>query len=384
MTAFDRIIARRNTDSYKWDGAHQLFGRDVLPFWVADMDFAVPEPVLEAIHRRASHPVFGYQLRSDAIRDAVRDWLAERHDWRVPAEWLMFCPPSTIVGMVGLVTRLVEPGAAVACHVPGYSPLFRLVEDNGRRLVRCPLTERAGRFHLDADDLERRLTDDVRMLLLCNPHNPTGRVFTEAELRAVADIAQQRNLTVVCDEVHADLVMPGYRHMPFGWVGGDRTVTVISPNKTFNTAGLPQSTFVIPDPRIRTVFAAFLDTMQLNHDSTFGAIAAEAAYRHGAPWLDALLEYLDGNHRLVRTFFDEELPGVQAAPAEGTYLAWLDFRETGLGEDEVMRRLVEKGGVGLYAGTAFGPEGEGFFRMNIACSKETLRRGLEGIALALR
>ena len=380
LSHFDPMIDRRGTSSSKWE---KYAGSDVLPFWVADMDFAAPEAVVEAIRRRVAHPVFGYEQRSDGLVEAVRRWLAERHGWQVPAEQLMFCPPSTIVGMIGLVTRLVEPGAAVACHVPGYGPLFRLVEDNGRRLVRCPLIERGGRFHLDADDLGRRLTDDVRMLILCNPHNPTGRVFSGAELGAVAELAEERGLYVVSDEVHADLVMPGHRHIPFGRVGGERTVTVISPNKAFNTAGLPQSTFIIPDRRVRATFAAFLDTMQLNHDSTFGAVAAEAAYRDGAAWLDALLEYLDGNHRLLRSFLAARLPTIRVAPAEGTYLAWLDFRETGLGEEELMRRLVERGGVGLYPGTAFGPEGEGFFRMNLACPRETLQRGLEGIARAL-
>lgn len=384
MSAFDRIIERRGTGSYKWDGAAAVYGRDVLPFWVADMDFAAPDPVLEAVRRRADHPVFGYEAHSGALAEAVRLWIATRHEWAVSPEWLMFCPPSTIVGMAGLVTRLTGPEAGIACHTPGYSPLFRLVGDNGRRLVRCPLVERQGRFRLDADDLRRRLDDDVRMLLLCNPHNPTGRVFTETELRTVAELAAEHDLIVVSDEVHCDLVMPGHRHVPFGRLGGERTVTVISPNKTFNTAGMPQSTFVIPDPEVRAAFAGFLDTMQLNHESTFGAVAAEAAYRHGAAWLDRLVGYLDGNHRLVRTFLADNVPAVRLAPAEGTYLVWLDCRGSGLTEEDLMKRLVETGGVGLYPGTAFGPEGRGFLRMNIACPREILARGLEGIARALR
>lgn len=378
------MIDRRGSGSYKWDGARALFGRDVLPFWVADMDFAAPESVLEAVRRRAEHPVFGYEAKGGAIVESVRRWISVRHEWNVRAEWLMFCPPSTIVGMIGLVTRLTARRAGVACHTPGYSPLFRLVEDNGRRLLRCPLVERQGRFHLDADDLRRRLDDDVRMLLLCNPHNPTGRVFTEAELHAVSELASEKDLIVVSDEVHCDLVMPGHRHIPFGRLGAERSVTVISPNKTFNTAGIPQSTFIIPDPEVRSVFAGFLDTMQLNHESTFGAVAADAAYRHGADWLDGLISYLDGNHRLARAYLEEHLPSVRVAPAEGTYLVWLDCRATGLAEEELLKRLVETGGVGLYPGTAFGAEGRGFLRMNVACPRETLRRGLEGIARALK
>lgn len=384
MSMFDRLVERRGTDSYKWDDVGALFGHeDILPFWVADMDFAVPEPVLAAVRRRAEHPVFGYESRGDSIRDAVTQWLSSRHDWTVPRDWLMFCPPSAIVGIYGLVTRLCPKGSAVACHTPGYGPLLGLIEDTGRRLVRCPLIERQGRFHLDVDDMRQRLDADVKMLLLCNPHNPTGRVFTQAELDDVAGLAIERDMFVVSDEVHCDLTMPGHRHIPFGKFANTRAATVISPNKTFNTAGLPHTTFVIPDPAMRAVFARFLDTLQLNHDSTFAAAAAAAAYRDCAGWLDELIGYLDGNHRLLAAYLHSNVPTVQPVPAEGTYLAWLDCRQTGFAEDELMRRLVEIGRVGLYPGSTFGREGRGFLRMNIACPRETLQRGLDGIARAL-
>lgn len=384
MSDFDSPVDRRGSDSYKWDGAGAVFHREgLLPFWVADMDFRTPAPIVEAVRRRAEHPVFGYERRSEESIAAVREWLERRHGWIIEREWLMFCPPSSIVAMYGLVDRLTKPGDSVACHVPGYHPLFQLVEDNERQLLRCPMIERDGRYVVDVADMSTRIRDDTRLLLLCNPHNPTGRVLTEEELAGVAALAAERDMVVVSDEVHADLVMPGYRHLPFGKVRPERSVTVISPNKTFNTAGLPQSSLVIPDPELRRAFARFLDTLQLNHDSTFGVTAMVAAYRHCGGWLDELIEYVAENHRYLGQYLAERVPQISAAAAEGTYLAWLDFRRIGLSEEELQRRLVDIGGVGLYAGTQFGREGSGFFRMNVACPRSQLERGLEGMERAL-
>jgi len=221
------------------------------------------------------------------------------------------------------------------------------------------------------------------MIILCNPHNPTGRVFTTQELGAIARVAEEHDLLVVSDEVHCDLVLPGHRHVPFGTLGGRRSVTVISPNKTFNTAGIPQATLVIPDATVRQQFRLYLNTMQLNHDSTFGAVGMIAGYRHCAGWLDRVIEYIADNHRFVAAWLEKNLPEVKKISAEATYLAWLDFRATGLSEGEIMHRLVHKGGVGLYPGTDFGAAGAGYFRMNIACPRAQLERGLECIRSAL-
>jgi cystathionine beta-lyase len=227
------------------------------------------------------------------------------------------------------------------------------------------------------------LEADTGMVLLCSPHNPTGRVFTDAELSALASLAERRDLLVVSDEVHCDLVMPGHRHLPYGTLGGERSVTVISPNKTFNTAGIPQATLIIPDAGIRKKFQRFLNTLQLNHDATFGAVGMVAGYRHCAGWLDEVVQYVADNHRFAEGFLAAEVPAVRKVAAEATYLAWLDFRKTGLSEPQIMQRLVEIGGVGLYAGTEFGAAGEGFFRMNLACPRATLELGLEGIRKAM-
>jgi cystathionine beta-lyase len=384
MSDFDTAIDRRGSNSYKWDDNERLFGRrDLMPFWVADMDFATPAPILDAIRERSRHPVLGYEIRPDSYFDAVGDWLATRHQWTVPREWMMFCPPSSIVGIHGLVTTLTAPGDSILVPTPNYGPLLRLVADNDRRLLRAPLVEEGGRFRLDAGRIEQQLEADTRMVIISSPHNPTGRVFTQEELNDLAALAEKRELVVISDEVHCDLVLPGHRHTPYGSVGGQRAVTVVSPNKTFNTAGIPQATLIIPDAGIRDTFGSFLNTTQLNHDSTFGAVGMVSAYRHCADWLDRLIPYLDENHRLVGEYLRDNVPGVNKVVAEGTYLAWLDCRALQLGEAEIMHRLVADGGVGLYGGSEFGPDSEGFFRMNIACPRDYLLRGLDGIRRAL-
>lgn len=383
---FGERLDRRGKASFKWDDNQRLFGRpDLLPFWVADMDFRTPQPILDAIAERCRHPVLGYEIRQDEYYDAVIDWLSRRHGWVVQREWLKFCPPSAIVGIHGLISELTRSGDSIATPTPTYGPLISLIVRNGRTIIRNPLREDSdGRFHLDVPDLAARLKPDTRLVLLCSPNNPVGRVFERAELDALATLAASRDLIVVSDEVHADLAMPGCRHIPYGIVGGNRSVTVISPNKTFNTAGIPQTTLIIPDAGLRARFQTYLNRMQLNHDCTFGTVGMLAGYRHCEGWLDAARAYIADNHRFAGEYLESELHGVRKVKAEGTYLGWLDFRATGMTQDEIMQRLVHKGGVGLYSGTDFGEEGRGFFRMNLACPRSLLEEGLTGIAAAMK
>ena len=382
---FDAQIERRGTDSFKWDDNRRLFGRaDLMPFWVADMDFATPQPILDAIRARCEHPVLGYGIRSDPYFDAIREWLLTRHNWNVPREWMMFCPPSSIVGIHGVISAITRPGESIAAPTPTYGPLIDLIVRNGRRIIRNSLREDGdGRFHLDVDNLASKIEPDTRLVVLCSPNNPVGRVFTREELQALADLAEKKNLVVVSDEVHMDLVMPGYRHIPYGSIGGARSVTVISPNKSFNTAGIPQATLIIPDAELRRDYQAYLNKMQLNHDSTFGAEGMIAGYRHCGLWLDDVITYIAGNHAFASEYLEARVSGVRKVKAEATYLGWLDFRGTGLAQDEIMDRLVNVGGVGLYSGTDFGEEGRGFFRMNLACPRALLEKGLDGIRAAM-
>lgn len=385
MSHFERAPDRRGTGSYKWDGGQAVFGKDnLLPFWVADMDFATPEPVLEAVRQRLAHPVLGYEDRTPEYLQCVQHWLSTRHGWDVPQDSLMFCPPSTIVAMYGLIVSLTAPGDGIVVPTPTYGPLIQLVENTGRRLIRCPMIASGKRFVLDLESLEAGAKDSASMLILCSPHNPTGRVFTRDELAGVTSIAEHSDLIVISDEVHADLLRPGFRHHPFGSLGLRRSATVISPNKTFNSAGLPQASLVIPDPAMRQALQQYLDTVQVNHDSSFGGVAMMAAYRDCADWLEELLLVLDRNHRRVEEVVTGQIEGVRHWPAEATYLAWLDYRDTGLSETEVQQRLTEIGGIGLYNGSLFGDEGRGFLRMNIACPAETLELGLDGLRKSFR
>ena len=384
MSEFDLEIDRRGTDSFKWDDNKRMFGTaDLMPFWVADMDFATPAPILDAIRERCSHPVLGYGIRTDEFFDAITVWIAERHGFEVPREWLMFCPPSSIVGIFGLVTALTDKGDRILVPTPNYGPLLGLVNQNGRELACVPMAEENGEFSLDMGAFEGNVTDKTRMLIFSNPHNPTGRVFTREELETLAAFAADHDLFVVADEVHSDLVLPGHRHVPFVDVARARAVTVMSPNKTFNTAGIPQATLLIPDADVREAFQRFLNVTQLNHESTFGAVGAFAGYRQCAAWLDRLLSYLAENHRWLGDFLHTELPQVRKIPAQGTYLAWLDCRELGLPDEELMRRLVERGGVALYGGSEFGPHSAGFMRMNLACPRTRLERGAQALVRAL-
>lgn len=384
MSLFDTELDRRGSNSFKWDGNERQFGRsDLLPFWVADMDFATPAPILRSIEERVRHPVLGYEVRPAEYADTVLDWIARRHGWNVPRDWLVFCPPSSIVAIYGLIMTRTKPGDGIIVPTPTYGPLIGLVEKNGRRLIRSPLRQTATRFELDVEGMAKLVEHDGMMVLLCSPHNPTGRVFDSKELAALCDLANERQLTVVSDEVHADLIRPGRRHLPFGSLGVQRSATVFSPNKSFNTAGLPQSSLVIPDASLRKSMQTFLNTLQINHDHTFGGPAMISAYRECEGWLDDALRYIDGNHARVAQFFSEQLPSVRVWPAEGTYLAWLDYRALGIDEAEAQSRLVEKGGVGLYPGSLFGDEGVGFLRMNVACPRSVLERGLQQIRKAL-
>ncbi len=286
---------------------------------------------------------------------------------------------------VGKTIIHVAQERTAACHDPRHInaqlSTFRVVVVNWFIVVNRRSIN--GRFVFDEAELISRLRPDTRMIILCNPHNPTGRVFTTNELAVIARIAETHDLQIVSDEVHCDLVMPGHRHIPFCKLAPGRSVTVVSPNKTFNTAGIPQATFVIPDESVRQRFRSFLNTLQLNHDSTFGAVGMLVGYRQCADWLDRVIEYIAANHRFAAGWLVENLPQVRKIRAEATYLAWLDFRDTGLSESDIVHRLVHMGRVGLYPGTDFGAAGEGFFRMNLACPRAQLERGLQGIQAAL-
>lgn len=388
---FDRLLDRTNTDCEKWDSLIELFGRDdVTPLWVADMDFASPRAVVSALVERAQHPTYGYTFASRSLREAAAGWVERRYGWEISADWIV-TSPGVVPGLAISVLAYTEPGDGVIVQSPVYPAFFEVVEGNGRRLLNNELKMEAdGRYRIDWDDLEAKL-DSARLVLLCSPANPVGRVWTDDELARLAGMCASRRVIVVSDEIHCDIVYPGATHIPFGSLGqgaASRSVTLMAPSKTFNVQGLAASVAVIPSEGLRERFTKVRAGLGLSQCNLFGLTALEAGYREGDAWLDRLLEYLQGNLRYLQEFAASRLFGIRAAPAEGMYVVWLDCRELGrrlgLDADGLIDFFVNRARVGLSDGRMFGPGGEGFMRINIGCPRVVLKEGLERIERALR
>ena len=381
---FDRVIAREGTGAVKLEWRKQLFGReDILPMWVADMDFAVPPFVSEAIRKRAEHPIYGYTALTDSYYEAVIGWQRRRLGWEIQKEWLFFTP-GVVTALNLLVETFTRPGDAVIVQPPVYFPFFWAVERNGRNLLLNTLREEKGTYGIDWDDLEAKVRSGAKMLILCSPHNPVSRAWTRSELERIGRLCVENGVLILSDEIHGDLVMPGHTHTPMATLSEEiarNTLTCIAPSKTFNLAGLFTSSVIIPDEELRKKYQATQDRIHLS-PNIFGITASEAAYTHGDEWLKALLSYLSGNAALVEQALLQRLPRLKLSPLEATYLLWLDFREFGMSDEEVAKRLVEKAGVGLSPGKMFGPGGEGFQRMNIGCPRPILEQALESIIQA--
>ncbi len=348
------------------------------------MDFAAPQAVLDALQARVAHGVFGYTVPTDAYYEAIAGWFARRHGWALRTEWLVYSP-GVVTSLVVSVLAFTEPGDKVLIQPPVYPPFRDVVRRNGRMVVENPLILRGGRYEMDLDHLEAQLRDGVKLVFLCSPHNPVGRVWTADELRRFGELCAKHGVIVVADEIHCDLVYPGHRHVPLASLDeafADITVTCNAPTKTFNIPGLHVSTAVIPNEALRRRFAATLGNLAMTSLHTLSAVALEAAYRHGDAWLDRLLRYLDENLRRVCAAFAGEFP-IRALRPEGTYLVWLDCRDLGLDDDALARFLCQEAKVGLNAGASFGTGGEGFMRMNIACPRATLEEGILRIERAV-
>ena len=383
---FDRIIDRRGTYSYKYDGLKKVFGRDdVLPMWVADMDFAVPPAVQEAIRRRAEHPVYGYTFRPDAYYLSIIDWLGRRHAWPVEREWIVYTP-GIVPALNMAVQGFTEPGDGVILQSPVYHPFFHAIDLNHRKMLNSRLVEEEGYYTIDFDDLEEKARG-AKMLLLSNPHNPVGRSWEEEELRRLGEICVEHDVLIVSDEIHADLTLPGYRHIPLASLSKEiaaRTITCMAPSKTFNLAGLSTSSVIISEEMIRERFKAVVESLHIGGGNLFGIEASIAAYNQGEPWLEALLEYIRGNVEYARTFLKEEMPEVKMSPVEATYLLWLDLRETAIEGEELKQFMVEEAKVGGNDGAMYGSGGEGFVRLNVACPRVIVEEAFERIYKALK
>ncbi|MBO2944028.1 pyridoxal phosphate-dependent aminotransferase [Paenibacillus sp. F411] len=385
---FDLNIDRTETSSLKWDHVHTIFGvTDALPLWVADMDFAAPPAVIQAMHDRVDHGVFGYTLPSQNYLEAVCGWMKSRHQWSIKPEWIQFCP-GVVPALSMLVSSLTEPGDGVVIQTPVYPPFYRVVKDQGRELIENVLVQdEDGRYDIDFEDLERCLAAErTKMIILCSPHNPVGRVWKREELSRIAELCQQHDVLVVSDEIHADLVFEPGAHTPFAALSEDaaqRSIICTAPSKTFNIAGLNTANLIIPNDSLKRKFAKTLETFAMGAITPLGAAATEAAYREGGEWLDALLTYVRGNMEYVRDYIAEHTPEVKVWLPEATYLLWLDFRALGLPDKELSKFLVEDAKLGLNNGASFGTVGDGFMRMNVACTSATLQEAMRRLEEAL-
>jgi len=376
----DTIIDRRGTGCLKYDFAVQR-GKpaDVLPFWVADMDFRVAEPITRALHARVDHGIFGYSEAGSSYFKALADWQKTYFHWTIHPEWLIKTPG--VVPAINIAVKaLTKPGDGVLLHQPVYYPFLSAIEKNGRRLVNSGLVLKEGHYEIDFDDMERKIEEGgVKLALLCTPHNPVGRVWTKEELTRYAEICLRHDVKIVADEIHQDFTYPGHTHTTFATISreaADNAIICTAPSKTFNIAGLQNSNIFIPNPEIRRAFQEELDAFGYDQLNVMGLVASEAAYREGRPWLEAVKSYLKGNLDFTRSFFKKEMPEMKLIEPEGTYLIWVDASAYGLSNEELAHKILYDCHLWLDMGYIFGKEGEGFLRFNLACPRETLEKGL--------
>jgi len=386
MYDFDEIIPRQGTDCLKYDLREAFFGdADVLPMWVADMDFRTPDFVVDAVKRRATHEIYGYSMRGAGWYDAVISWLDRRHSWAVEKDWIVFSP-GVVPALNMAVLAYTQPGDAVIVQPPVYFPFFSAVENHDRKLVYNPLKLEKGRLCIDFDDLAEKAKQGAKMLFLCNPHNPGGSVWSKYELTTLFYICREHNILIISDEIHSDLVLRGRKHTVLATVApetSDLVITAIAPSKTFNLAGMATSALVIPNKVMRRRFSETIENLHISLGTLFGNISSQAAYTHGDQWLDELLDYLRRNLDLAETYFRQHLPQITMIRPEATYMVWLDCRGLGLNDDELRDFMIKKARLGLNEGRSFGPGGSGFMRMNVACPLAVLRDALERLKSAV-
>lgn len=383
---FDRIIPRENTDCSKYDDRLKRFGRaDVLPMWVADMDFRAPDCVRQALQELVDQNLYGYHLKTERYYRAIVDWWARRHRYAVDPASIIFSP-GVVPALSHLVQALTVRGDGIILQPPVYHPFFWAVQANDRRMVLNPLREQGGEYSIDFDDLEAKARE-AKLLILCNPHNPVGRVWRREELARIAEICLRHGVTILSDEIHNDLVFRPWRHVPIAGLSPEVeriTVTCHAASKTFNVAGLSTAYIMIPNAELRQTFKRVSDALHVEALNPFGLRAMEAGFAEGEPWLEALLEYLAGNYRILRSYCETQLPRLGVSPIEGTYLAWVDFRRYGFSSQELKDCIIQKARLALNDGPMFGPGGEGFQRMNLACPRQVLRQALDQLKTALR
>ena len=385
---FDEIINRNGTDSVKWDGVEGRWGRnDLIPMWVADMDFRTAPPVVEALRKRAEHGIFGYVRVPDAYYAAVTNWFARRHDWQIEKEWIIYTT-GVVPALSAVIKALTVPGDKVMVQTPVYNCFFSSIRNNGCGMIANPLIYRNGTYQIDFADLEQKAADpSVKVLLLCNPHNPAGRVWTKQELTRIGDICIRNNVWVIADEIHCELVFPGHTYIPFASISQEflmHSVTCTSPSKAFNLAGLQIANIISADTDIRIKIDKAINVNEVCDVNPFGVEALMAAYNDSEEWLEELKQYLFANYNYLRAYFAECLPKFPVSMLEGTYLVWVDCSVLNQSSDEIVKTLLEKEKLWVNEGGLYGEAGEGFIRINIACPRQQLIEGLNRLRRALK
>ncbi len=385
---FDKVIERRNTGSSKWDNLKALFGSDdVLPLWVADMDFRIPQPIIDAISERIKHPVFGYTRVGAGAIGAVTQRLESKYGWKVSPESVVITP-GVVPAVNAAVRAYAGEGGAVVVQSPAYPPFWATGPNNKVRTVTNLLRFEGGRYEMDFEALERAFAESgAKAMILCSPHNPVGRVWSREELVRVGEIALKAGAVVISDEIHCELVLKGYKHIPFASISPEfeaNSITCFAPSKTFNVPGMHCSVAIIPDEDMRKRFNEARVGIQ-GTPAFLAIIAMEAAFRHGDEWLEQVLDYIEGNLEFLIKYTEERIPAIKPVRPEGTYLVWLDCRGLGIEDPKELQKFFnEKAKVGMNAGYTFGPGGEGFMRMNIACPRSTLEEALKRIEEAVK
>jgi len=384
---FDEIVDRKNTDSHRWNLVNKLWkDKDGLPLSTADMDFKSPIEIIQAIKDRADHGIFGYAFIPDSYYEAVINWVKSRHNWEIKREWLI-CTSGVVFALNTAIVTFTNPEDSILIQTPVYPPFFSIIKNNNRNLIENQLIYKDGRYTIDFDILEKQLSSGVKMIILCSPHNPVGRVWSYEELKTVGELCIKYNVLMVSDEIHSDIVYSKIKHTPLSSISeeiANNSITCISPTKTFNIPGVGISTAIIPNKKLRDEYNKTLIKMAANGThNIFSILASEIAYRHGAEWLDQLLPYLESNANLMEMYIRENIPAIKFSKPEGTYLGWLDCRQLGIEHENLRDYFVLRAKVELQDGRLFGSNGLGFLRFNFATPRSVVKEALERIKASL-
>ena len=384
---FDKIIDRTNNFSAKWSEMNKNFGtNDLLPMWVADMDFLTAPCVMEALKDRLEQGIFGYTTRPSSYNESIVNWLDNRFSWKINQEWLMFSP-AVITSISLLIQNLTQKNDKIMIQEPVYSPFHSIVESNERNLVISPLVKLDdGSYVMDYEDIESKIKD-VKIFILCNPHNPVGRVWTREELTRLGEICLKHNVLVISDEIHSDIILKNHKHTPFASISKEfreNTITCMAPTKTFNLAGLQSSFLVISNPYYYEVMDKAFSILDIKRNNAFSLVATEAAYNYGEDWLYELIKYIEDNVDFAIDYIKNHMPQLKVKKPEGTYLLWVDFSNLNVDKKDLKNALINKGRIALSDGSSFGIGGDGYYRINLACPRSMVLEGLKRIEFAIK